>query len=44
MARSAGAERANWPVVAGARVGPESIGGVTAELSTVPWISSSHRE
>jgi hypothetical protein len=31
-------------VVPGARVGPDSIGGVVDELSTVPRTSNSHNE
>src|SRR5436309_815483 len=44
IAASAGAESANCPVVAGGRVGRDSIGGFTVELSTVPCTSNSHNE
>ena len=36
IARSAGAVSWNCPVVAGGRVGPDSIGGVVDVVSTVP--------
>src|SRR2546423_15141803 len=44
IAPSAGAESANCPVVAGGRVGPDSMGGVTVVVSTVPCTSNSHNE
>jgi len=40
----AGADNANCPVVAGARVGPESNGGPAVDVSTVPRTSNSHSE
>ncbi len=44
IAASAGALSANWPVVAGGRVGPDSSGGVVALVSNVPNAWNSHSE
>jgi hypothetical protein len=44
IAASAGAESANCPVVAGGRVGPESMGGLVEAVSTVPNTWNSHSE
>ena len=44
MAALAGAESWNCPVVAGGRVGPESMGAVVPVVSTVPRTWNSHSE